>query len=196
MKIMAVNVALLAIGANLHNAGVAPVDTLRMAVNDIELAGFSVKSCSRLYQTPAFPAGSGPDYVNAALHVLIANQLTPQAVFSPLGAIENKHGRLRAQRWGGRTLDIDLLALGDLVLPDLAGFAAWAGLDPAAQAQCAPDQLILPHPRLHERAFVLTPLMDIAPDWRHPVFGRTVRQMHADLPAADRAAVTVLANLR
>jgi 2-amino-4-hydroxy-6-hydroxymethyldihydropteridine diphosphokinase len=193
---MTINSAYLALGANLHNAGVAPLETLRLAIKDIEFAGFSVKACSRMYQTPAFPAGAGPDYVNAALHVLVENSLTPEAVFSPLCAIELKHGRLRAQRWGGRTLDIDLLAMGDMVLPDLAGFAAWAGLDPAAQAQRAPDGLIVPHPRLHERAFVLTPLMDIAPDWRHPVFGRTVRQMHADLPLAERAAVSVLANLR
>ena len=99
---------------------------------------------------------------------------------------------MREQRWGMRTLDIDLLALGDSVLPDAQTQDAWRDLAPETQARLAPDRLILPHPRLQDRAFVLVPLADVAPDWRHPRLGLTVRQMLEALPAADREAVKPL----
>lgn len=184
--------ALIALGANLHNQDVPPADTLRRAIDDINRAGFHVEKTSRFYLTPAFPAGSGPDYVNAAVQVAARSDLTPNALYLPLSNIELGHGRKRGARWGGRTLDIDLLAMEDTVFPDLAQFTSWAELDAALQLQLTPQSLILPHPRLHERAFVLVPLMDIAPDWRHPVFGKTVRQMHDALPSADRGSVIAL----
>ncbi len=183
---------LVALGGNLHNQGVAARDTLRVAVQDIESAGFSVLARSRFYRTPAFPAGAGPDYVNAALHLQAEDGQTPAVIYAALAKIELAHGRQRMQRWGGRTLDIDLLAMENLIAPDRATFLHWAHLPPALQAQKTPEQMIVPHPRLHERAFVLVPLMDIAPDWRHPVLGQTVRQMHDALPQADLGSVVLL----
>jgi 2-amino-4-hydroxy-6-hydroxymethyldihydropteridine diphosphokinase len=88
-----------------------------------------------------------------------------------------------------RTLDLDLLALGDSVLPDAAVQDRWRNLPAADQARIAPDQLILPHPRMQDRAFVLIPLADVAPDWCHPLLGLTVAQMVSCLPAEDRAAI-------
>jgi 2-amino-4-hydroxy-6-hydroxymethyldihydropteridine diphosphokinase len=183
---------LVALGANLPNNDIAPKDTLLKALNDIENIGFSINQRSFFYQTPAFPAGSGPDYVNAAIQLRVAESLTINEIFSPLAAIELAHGRKRTSRWAGRSLDIDLLAQDDLVLPNLETQQKWANLTPQQQIALVPDELIVPHPRLHERAFVLAPLMDIAPDWRHPVLGQTVRQMFAALPDADRASVTIL----
>lgn len=91
-----------------------------------------------------------------------------------------------------RTLDIDLVALGDSVLPDADTQDAWRSMPPEVQARSAPDRLILPHPRLQDRAFVLVPLADVAPDWVHPRTGQTVAQMLAALPAADVAEVKPL----
>jgi len=78
------------------------------------------------------------------------------------------------------------------VLPDAATQAAWAALPPAQQIARTPDRLILPHPRLAERAFVLVPLAEVAPDWTHPVTGRSVADMLAALPEGDRTAVVPL----
>lgn len=145
---------------------------------------------SRLFATPCFPPGAGPDYVNAA--AVIATSLDPPTLLGHLNAIEDRFGRQRVQRWGQRTLDLDLLAYEDLVLPDAATHDHWRNLPPEAQVRQAPDTLILPHPRLQDRAFVLVPLAEIAPDWRHPRLGITVLEMLNRLEMAEIAAVTPL----
>ena len=183
--------ALIALGANLPQDGVAPEITLAQAFSQLEEAGFTLRR-SRLFATPCFPPGAGPDYVNAAAVAQVPAGWDAARVLALLHAIEDAHGRKRVQRWGMRTLDLDLLALGDAVLPDVATHLDWVNLPADQQAQRAPDRLILPHPRLQDRAFVLVPLMDVAPDWRHPVTGRTVAEMTAALPVADRAEVRPL----
>ena len=89
-------------------------------------------------------------------------------------------------------MDIDLLAVGESVLPDADTQDAWRTMAPEMQRREAPDGLILPHPRLQDRAFVLVPLADVAPDWVHPRTRLTVRQMLEALPLADREAVKPL----
>lgn len=98
-------------------------------------------------------------------------------------------------RWGARVIDLDLLAMADLVLPDIVFQDKWRHLPLDEQKIRAPDRLILPHPRLQDRTFVLVPLADIAPMWRHPRTGQTVAEMLAALPAEDRTGARVLLDI-
>ncbi len=182
--------AVIALGANLSLRGCGPKVTLERSLIAMTEAGLVIRKTSRFFATPCFPAGAGPDYVNAA--VLIESDLTPQGVLDLLHRIEHDFERAREQRWGMRTLDLDLVCWDELVLPDDAEFQRWLTLPPEDQTKSAPEHLILPHPRLQDRAFVLVPMMDVAPDWRHPVLDRTVTQMVAALPPDEVAEVKPL----
>lgn len=181
---------LIALGANLTSSLGGPSDALCAAIGRLSGVGLTVSAVSRFFATPCFPAGAGPDYVNAA--VLAYTTMDSRGVLDALHGIEADLGRVREERWGQRVIDLDLIAMGGRVRPDLATFARWRDLPPDQQIATAPDGLILPHPRLQDRAFVLVPLRDIAPDWCHPVSGDTVNDMLAKLPHEDREAVVPL----
>ncbi len=126
------------------------------------LAGFELRALSPVYETdPVGPPGQGP-YLNAVLAG--RSTLEPEALLAALLEIEHGHGRTRGRRWEPRTLDLDLLDYGGLVLER--------------------PGLTLPHPRLHERPFVLVPLADVAPGWRHPLLGESAATLLARLGRA------------
>jgi 2-amino-4-hydroxy-6-hydroxymethyldihydropteridine diphosphokinase len=177
------NFALLALGSNLPAANSTPIAVLQQALQTLANLGLPALKTSRFYQTPCFPAGAGPDYVNAA--ALIQTNLPAERLLVLLHEVEAQFGRVRTTRWSGRTLDLDLLAMGDNVLPNAKVWQHWADLAPDQQSKIAPDQLILPHPRLQDRAFVLVPLAEIVPDWRHPMRGQTVLQMLQARPQSE-----------
>ena len=124
----------------------------------------TVVGISPIYRTPAVGGPPGqPDYLNAVIE--IDTRLHPHELLSLCQQLEDKAGRCRDIHWGPRTLDIDLLFVADLVMDD--------------------PLLTLPHPRLHQRHFVLFPLNDLAPQLRHPVLKRTVAEILVDLPPVD-----------
>ncbi|GJL90567.1 2-amino-4-hydroxy-6-hydroxymethyldihydropteridine diphosphokinase [Hyphococcus sp.] len=156
---------LVAAGSNLPFCG---VDSQHIVLKAFRAVGrmSRVKRLSALYESPAWPDPSDPAFVNAAAE--IETSLSPDALMAALHAIEAAFGRRRSARNAPRTLDLDLIAYHDEV----------RGGENA--------ELILPHPRLSGRAFVLAPLAEIAPAWRHPVTGESVGEL---VTKADMAMV-------
>lgn len=181
-------VYLIALGSNLNFGASGPSVVLDDALVALQERGFVIRDCSRYFSTPAFPAGAGPDFVNAA--AVVEYRGAPGRVLEQLHAVEAAAGREREVRWGARTLDLDLLAAGAQVLPDIETYQYWRDLTLEVQQTAVPDVLVVPHPRLAERAFVLVPLSEVAPEWCHPVSGKTVRQM-CDALSSDARAVIV-----
>ena len=181
---------LVALGGNMPSEVGSPGDTLRAALQQLERMDVTVEAVSPFYQTPCFPPGAGPDYVNATAILRFSGAAAD--MLQCLHDVEADFGRERVERWGRRTLDLDLIAAGQSIYPDVATYAKWRNLPAEQQAEKAPEKLILPHPRLQDRAFVLVPLADIAPGWCHPVSGLTVKEMLDALPDKDKSEVIQL----
>ena len=167
---------LMGLGGNLSPPGFASPQTgLCAALDRLTAQGVRTLRLSRWYRTAPVPATGAPWFVNAV--AAIETDLTPATLLARMLAVELSLGRRRTTGEISRTVDLDLLAYYN----EVGDWAAGNGL-PA---------LTLPHPRLADRAFVLAPLADVAPDWRHPVSRRTVSEMLLALP--DRDGVEPLA---
>ncbi len=181
---------IVSIGSNQRLINSSSSDVLSTALSRIAVSVGSIISLSRFFQTPAFPTGSGPDFVNAAL--LVRAQGSADEILEKLHAIEHEFGRVRETRWGQRTIDIDLIAVEQKIIPNSETFRKWQLLPFLQQSKIVPDQLILPHPRMQDRAFVLGPMMEICPDWVHPVIQKSVSQMYDELDSHDKAELMPL----
>lgn len=172
---------IVALGANVTSHVGKPYETLQIALKLINQREFDVLRVSSWWRSPAFPAESGGDFVNAIASLRSA--LLPSDILRQFHEVEAELGRVRQKRWEPRSCDLDLIAYGYQVAPDMAEVERLMALGLTAIDQPPPDQLILPHPRMHERGFVLAPMAEVAPDWRHPILGKTTAEMLAALPA-------------
>lgn len=186
------DIALILLGSNTSSRDILPANfVLNGRLRLIELLNLDADKFSGLYASPAFPAGIGPDFVNAAM--AIRTTMPPDDLLGLMHKVEAEADRTRDVRWGPRTLDLDLVAFGSAVFPSVKVQTLWRDLPAERQKVEMPGELILPHPRLQDRAFVLVPLAQVAPDWVHPVLGRSVVQMRDALPAFDVAAIRPMA---
>ena len=179
--------ACVALGSNLPCGGNDPKATILAAIAALSEYTDDTISTSKFYATPAFPANSGPDFVNAAVKFQFSGESSD--LMTILHQIEHRFGRVRQKRWAERSLDLDLLLFDDQIAPNAETFSYWQSLLPDQQTTLTPDRLILPHPRLQDRGFVLVPLADIYPNWIHPITKKTVIQMLDDLPAQNRVEI-------
>ncbi len=143
-------IVVVALGSNL-GPGEA---LLEAALAAFEPAGLKVGSRSGWWRSAAWPDSTGPAYLNGV--VLVETALDPRETLAVLHGIERDFGRERREPNAPRTLDLDLIAHGRAVMD---------------------DGLVLPHPRAHERLFVMGPLSEIAPGWRHPLLGLTAVEL-------------------
>jgi 2-amino-4-hydroxy-6-hydroxymethyldihydropteridine diphosphokinase len=156
-------VIVIALGANLPFQAGPPAGTLQRALGELESQGVKIARVSPFYETPAWPNAAEPPFVNAV--AVLRTLLQPVELLALLHGVETAFGRLRSVPNAPRSLDLDLLDYDGRVL-----------VEPG---------LTLPHPRLAQRSFVLVPLADVAPDWRHPVTGQGAAELLAALPDRD-----------
>ena len=174
------NSCVIALGANLPSTVGGEIQAFGCAIHQMISFGLLVKSVSRFFSTPSYPNPSDPPFVNAV--ILAHTSHDARRVINILHEIESKLQRKRDVRWAARTLDLDLLDFEGEILPDARTYHRWRRLSVEEQQRLSPDELILPHPRMHERAFVLEPMCDILDTWEHPVLGLQAGAMRAILP--------------
>ena len=144
--------------------------TLEAALAALEERAVRVRRRSRWYRSRPVPDDGQPWYVNGVAE--LETMLPPRRAPGAGSEIESAFGRVRRRRWAPRVIDLDILAYHD--------HSNWGAVPAVAP--------IVPHPRLHERAFVLVPLAELAPAWRHPVLDRTATELLAALPTGQFVA--------
>jgi len=162
---------LIGIGANLAGpCGASPLDTVQWAAIQLDgLLSLHIRGLSRWYKTEPVPPSDQPSYVNGVVHLAAragALEPEPAELLVRLQQLETRAGRVRGERNAPRTLDLDIITMGEF----------------GQTNRLAPDP-ILPHPSTHTRAFVLAPLLEVAPAWVHPVSRLSGRELLAGLPA-------------
>lgn len=157
---------IIALGANLPSSHGEPHETLAAAISALRRDGdLKISGESSIWITAPVPLSDQPWYHNAV--VTVTTDLSPFALLERLQDIENEFGRVRSIRNAPRVLDLDLIAYKDVIIEK--------------------PELIVPHPRMHQRAFVLLPLQEIAPDWTHPLTKENLPALIATIPPEQQA---------
>lgn len=156
---------LIGIGSNLAAPPAkTPLETAQEGLAALAAPHLEPVSCSSWYESAPVPKSDQPWFVNAV--ALISTDREPEVLLARMLDVEARFGRVRSERNAARTLDLDLLDYDGLIIET--------------------PKLTLPHPRLHERRFVLAPLCEIAPRWHHPQLGLTAAELLARLPGGQQ----------
>ncbi len=159
---------LIALGANLPSRYGDPEDTLYAAVEALKEVGLDVVSTSSVWSTAPVPVSDQPWYRNAV--VSVQTSLNVHALMQCLQKVELNFGRVRSVKDAPRVIDLDIIAYHDEIYSDV--------------------DCMIPHPRMHLRAFVLMPLQEIAPGWLHPVSGMSVQKMIDSMPEGQEIEIS------
>ena len=165
---------LLALGGNLRGRWGGPAEGILHACQALEAAGLKIVRASSQYLTE--PVGGGPQAAYLNMVIVVSGACAPGTLLRLCKRIERSAGRRQSPPMLARPLDIDILDCGGRRL----------GWPPLRRER---GRLVLPHPLLHLRTFVLVPLMEVAPHWRHPVFGRQPKALLRRLPPGARTGV-------
>lgn len=157
------------LGSNLSGEAFAsPRDVLDAALEEMSQNGITIIKTSPFYETEPVPKSDQPWFVNAV--VAVDTILPAPELLIKLHEIEANLGRERRIRWEARIIDLDIISYGEQIYPSAAFWHE-------KSQDILPKELIIPHPRMHERLFVLEPLRDICPDWRHPILKKTITEL-------------------
>jgi 2-amino-4-hydroxy-6-hydroxymethyldihydropteridine diphosphokinase len=159
-------VAAIGLGSNVGDR----LGALRRASSLLKRKGVEILRKSDVFETPPVGLTEQPRFLNAC--VLVKTSMDPQLLLAQLKEIEVALGRQDRGPWGPREIDLDILYIDDLAIRD--------------------GELEIPHPRMHERAFVLLPLSQIAPNWRHPILDKTVEELLKEVSLSSIIYITTL----
>lgn len=168
---------IIALGSNVAGQWGSPRETLLQAISGLSKAPFNIISTSHWYTSAALGQVRQPAYLN--LTIMLATDLSARALRISTKRLESAAGRRPGVRWGPRPLDVDIVDFGGRIV-------GW----PVPRGPRPP--LILPHPEAHRRGFVIQPIADMAPEWRHPVFGITAGEMLRRRPGLTRGLVRMV----
>ena len=180
-KIAKVEMVIISLGSNVTSWWGNSDTTILQALIELEKLSIRIMRFSRLYRTQPYGLANQPDFTNAA--ALVHTSRSPTALLTLLKRIEARAGRRSSRRWGPRPLDLDIIDYNGRILN-------WSKGNKQVFKHGA-QSLILPHPGVQVRPFVLMPLLDVAPNWHHPVFGLSAAQLMKRLEfASDGQVIT------
>lgn len=156
----------LSLGSNLGDR----LGTIRKASLMLKEKNIYIVASSEVFETDPCGAKDQPSFLNACL--LVETEESPRDLMLKLQSIESELGRISRFHWGPREIDIDIIFMDGLTMNE--------------------DDLIIPHPEMHKRAFVLVPLNQVAPEWIHPLLGKSVREMELEIPKSGILRITTL----
>ena len=158
------------IGSNLNSKYGSRFDNISIAINLLVNSKIKVRKISNFYETPSYPNYSDPKFIN--LCIKLESNLKASELLNEIKKIEKKLGRIRIRKNEPRTCDIDIIDFNGEIIKS--------------------DELIVPHPRLHLRNFVIYPLKEIEPNWFHPIFNKNIDSFFQELDKNSHNEITRL----
>jgi len=174
----------LAVGSNLQYDNKTSLAIVRMVYDILNEHEINVIAKSSFWHSSAYPNKLDPPFINSVVEV--STKKEPLELLIILKEIETFLGRKTTSRWSSRTCDIDIISIGQETIPNLRTALLWMNNEEAKKGISTPDQLIIPHPRMHERSFVLGPLNEISQTWMHPVLQKTSKELWESLSDHDK----------